>query len=54
MFDTAEAYAKGNSEEEMGRVIKELGIYRPDIVVTTKIFWGVKQGPNASGLSRKQ
>ncbi|KAF8901948.1 voltage-gated potassium channel beta-2 subunit [Mucidula mucida] len=53
MFDTAEAYAKGKSEEEMGRVIKELGIYRPDIVVTTKIFWGVKQGPNASGLSRK-
>ncbi|KAF9021635.1 voltage-gated potassium channel beta-2 subunit [Hymenopellis radicata] len=53
MFDTAEAYASGRSEVEMGRAIRELGIYRPDIVVTTKLFWGVKQGPNASGLSRK-
>ncbi|KAJ8516029.1 hypothetical protein ONZ45_g6633 [Pleurotus djamor] len=54
MFDTAETYAKGKSEEEMGRVIKELGFRRSDIIVTTKIFWGVRPGPNAAGLSRKQ
>jgi voltage-dependent potassium channel beta subunit len=53
MFDTAEAYNKGKSEEEMGRVIKELGWHRSDIIVTTKLFWGVRPGPNNSGLSRK-
>jgi len=53
MFDTAEAYAKGKSEEEMGRVIKELGLRRTDLILTTKLFWGVREGPNAGGLSRK-
>ncbi|KAF7320584.1 Aldo-ket-red domain-containing protein [Mycena chlorophos] len=53
MFDTAEAYAKGNSELEMGRVIKELGYKRSDLVITTKIFWGLRNGPNDTGLSRK-
>jgi len=53
MFDTAEAYARGQSEVEMGRVIKELGLRRTDLVITTKLFWGVKSGPNAAGLSRK-
>ncbi|KAF5391762.1 hypothetical protein D9757_001763 [Collybiopsis confluens] len=54
MFDTAEAYADGKSEEEMGRVIKELGWRRTDIIVTTKIFWGVgRKDPNDGGLSRK-
>ncbi|KAJ8688805.1 hypothetical protein PTI98_013553 [Pleurotus ostreatus] len=53
MFDTAEEYSKGKSEEEMGRVIKELGFRRSDLVITTKIFWGVRPGPNAGGLSRK-
>ncbi|KAJ7708207.1 voltage-gated potassium channel beta-2 subunit [Mycena rosella] len=53
MFDTAEVYAQGKSELEMGRVIKELGYKRTDLVVTTKIFWGARGGPNDSGLSRK-
>ncbi|KAF9055732.1 NADP-dependent oxidoreductase domain-containing protein [Panaeolus papilionaceus] len=53
MFDTAEAYAGGKSELEMGRVIKELGLRRTDLVVTTKLFWGLRKGPNDSGLSRK-
>jgi aryl-alcohol dehydrogenase-like predicted oxidoreductase len=47
-------YAKGKSEEEMGRAIKELGLRRTDLVITTKLFWGTRDGPNASGLSRKQ
>lgn len=54
MFDTAESYAKGNSEIEMGRVIKELGLRRTDLVITTKLFFGVRKGPNDAGLSRKQ
>jgi len=53
MFDTAEAYAKGRSEEEMGRVIKELGLRRTDLIITTKLFWGLRNGPNDGGLSRK-
>ncbi|PPQ96794.1 hypothetical protein CVT26_006208 [Gymnopilus dilepis] len=54
MIDTAEAYADGKSEEEIGRVIKELGIRRTDLVITTKIFWGVRhESPNDTGLSRK-
>ncbi|KAF8838704.1 Aldo/keto reductase [Paxillus ammoniavirescens] len=53
MFDTAEAYAKGRSEQEMGRVIKELGLRRTDLVITTKLFWGLRNGPNDGGLSRK-
>jgi len=53
MFDTAEAYAKGQSEVEMGRVIKELGFRRTDLVISTKLFWGLREGPNDGGLSRK-
>lgn len=52
-FDTAESYAEGNSEIEMGRAIKELGYRRSDLVIITKIYWGVRSGPNAQGLSRK-
>ncbi|KZT18492.1 Aldo/keto reductase [Neolentinus lepideus HHB14362 ss-1] len=53
MFDTAETYAKGKSEIEMGRVIKELGLRRTDLIISTKIFWGPRDGPNDKGLSRK-
>jgi len=53
MFDTAEGYARGKSEEEMGRVIRELGLRRTDLVITTKLFWGPDYSPNALGLSRK-
>ncbi|KAK0436823.1 NADP-dependent oxidoreductase domain-containing protein [Desarmillaria tabescens] len=53
MFDTAEAYAKGKSEIEMGRAIKELGYRRSDLVISTKIFFGLRSGPNDGGLSRK-
>jgi len=53
-FDTAEGYAGGQSEVEMGRVIKELGIRRSDLIISTKIYFGVgRKGPNDTGLSRK-
>ncbi|KAI0714796.1 voltage-gated potassium channel beta-2 subunit [Earliella scabrosa] len=52
MFDTAEGYAQGKAETEMGRVFKELDVKRTDLVVTTKLFWGGR-GPNDMGLSRK-
>ncbi|KAJ3576085.1 hypothetical protein NP233_g649 [Leucocoprinus birnbaumii] len=53
MIDTAEGYAAGNSELEIGRVIRELGIRRTDLVITTKLFFGTRKGPNDTGLSRK-
>ncbi|KAF5341484.1 hypothetical protein D9758_013936 [Tetrapyrgos nigripes] len=54
MFDTAEAYNKGESEIDMGNAIKELGFRRSDLIVTTKLFWGVgRKAPNSAGLSRK-
>ncbi|KAJ7763193.1 voltage-gated potassium channel beta-2 subunit [Mycena maculata] len=53
MFDTAEDYSKGKSEKEMGRVIKELNLRRTDLVISTKIFWGPRDGHNDNGLSRK-
>lgn len=37
MIDTAEAYAKGKSEREVGRAIKELGYRRSDWIITTKV-----------------
>jgi voltage-dependent potassium channel beta subunit len=51
-FDNAESYAQGNAETIMGNVIKIAGWKRPDLVISTKIFWGGK-GPNDTGLSRK-
>ncbi|KAH9829438.1 Aldo keto reductase [Rhodofomes roseus] len=53
MFDTAEVYADGNSEKEMGRVIRELNLRRTDLIITTKLFWGHRNSPNGTGLSRK-
>ncbi|VDC05771.1 unnamed protein product [Peniophora sp. CBMAI 1063] len=53
MFDEAENYAEGKSELELGRVFKELGVRRGDFVITSKVFWGTRPGPNNMGLSRK-
>ncbi|CCO27066.1 Putative voltage-gated potassium channel subunit beta AltName: Full=K(+) channel subunit beta [Rhizoctonia solani AG-1 IB] len=53
-FDTAESYGNGSSELEMGRAIKELGLRRSSLIVSTKLFGGVgRKGPNDRGLSRK-
>ncbi len=51
-FDNAEAYAHGEAEKMMGRVIKKAGWKRTDLVLSTKIFWG-GEGVNDRGLSRK-
>ena len=39
-FDNAEAYAAGESEAIMGRVISELGWRRSTYVLSSKFFWG--------------
>ena len=51
-FDNAEAYANGEAEIVMGKVIRRAGWKRSDLVISTKIFWG-GDGPNDTGLSHK-
>ncbi|KAG2425192.1 hypothetical protein HXX76_013945 [Chlamydomonas incerta] len=51
-FDNAEVYANGEAEVIMGQAIKDLGLRRSDLVLSTKVFWG-GPGPNDRGLSRK-
>lgn len=40
-YDNAEAYAGGESEAIMGRVIEQLGWPRWSYVLSTKVFWGI-------------
>ena len=51
-WDTANGYDAGTSEEAVGRALKEL-TRRDDIVVATKVYFPVHDGPGGSGLSRK-
>ncbi len=54
-FDNAEVYAGGRSEEVMGRALKELGWRRGSYLISTKIFWGLHDGPNERNtLNRKR
>ena len=53
-FDNAEAYAGGESERIMGQALAELGWDRDTYVVSTKLFWGIKEGVNLENtLNRK-
>ena len=53
-FDNAEAYAGGKSEELMGAALKKLGWRRGSYLVSTKLFWGLHDGPNEQNtLNRK-
>jgi len=51
-FDTADMYSRGVSEEVLGRALKELG-GRDQVVIATKAFYALREGPNERGLSRK-
>lgn len=52
-FDTAETYANGFSDVEIGRELKELNWPRDEYVLSTKIFGTGRKEPNTRGLSRK-
>jgi voltage-dependent potassium channel beta subunit len=53
-FDNAEVYAAGKSEEIMGESLKKLAWPRVKVIVSTKFFWGISDGPNEkSTLNRK-
>jgi voltage-dependent potassium channel beta subunit len=50
-FDTANVYARGRAEEVVGRTIREFP--REQIVLATKVYFPMGNGPNDRGLSRK-
>lgn len=50
-FDTANVYAHGESEKVVGEAVKHLD--RDDIVLATKVYFPMGNGPNDGGLSRK-
>ncbi len=52
-FDTADVYSRGESEEILGRTLRELKVRRDESVVATKVFIPMGRGPNKGGLSRK-
>jgi 1-deoxyxylulose-5-phosphate synthase len=51
-FDTANAYSDGTSEEIVGQALKDYA-RRDEVVIATKVFFPMSQGPNGGGLSRK-
>src|SRR5271163_41279 len=51
-FDTANRYSLGNSEEILGRAIKDFA-RRDEVVIATKVHGRMRPGPNGRGLSRK-
>ena len=51
-FDNAEAYASGESEILMGKILKKLNWTRDTYIVSSKAFWG-GQLPTQKGLSKK-
>ena len=51
-FDTADMYSVGVSEEILGRALEEFAS-RDQVVIATKAFYPIGEGPNDRGLSRK-
>lgn len=51
-FDTANSYSDGTSEEIVGRALLDYA-NRDDVVIATKVYFPMSEGPNAIGLSRK-
>jgi aryl-alcohol dehydrogenase-like predicted oxidoreductase len=49
LFDTADVYSSGTSEEILG---KALGSDREDVLIATKVRMPMGEGPNDAGLSR--
>lgn len=50
-IDTADVYALGEAERALGLALD--GVPRSDVVLLSKCFWPMGDGPNDAGLSRK-
>jgi aryl-alcohol dehydrogenase-like predicted oxidoreductase len=53
VFDTADVYDRGVSEEVTGALLRELFASRDDYVVATKVYYPMSEQPGDGGLSRK-
>ena len=51
-FDTANTYSDGTSEEIVGRALRDFA-RREEVVIATKVYYPMREGPNTRGLSRK-
>ncbi|NTU79646.1 MAG: aldo/keto reductase [Chloroflexales bacterium] len=51
-FDTADMYSLGASEEVVGRALRDFA-HRDEVVIATKVYQPMSDGPNDRGLSRK-
>jgi aryl-alcohol dehydrogenase-like predicted oxidoreductase len=51
-IDTADVYSLGLSESMVGVALKEIGVKRSDVVIATKVYGRMSDGPNDAGLSR--
>ncbi len=52
-FDTADMYSLGASEQVLGNSLRHFGVKRQDVIIATKVFNPMGDGPNDRGLSRK-
>ncbi len=52
-FDTANVYSIGESEEILGRALKDFGVRRDEAVIATKVYFPMSRRQNDRGLSRK-
>ena len=52
-FDTADVYSTGESERVTGKLLKEFGVKRENLVVATKVHGQMSDDINDRGLSRK-
>jgi aryl-alcohol dehydrogenase (NADP+) len=52
-FDTADVYSQGESERILGSTLRQLGTRRESVVIATKLFNPMGEGPNDRGSSRK-
>ena len=51
-FDTANMYGEGESEEVLGRALRDFA-RRDEIVIASKVYYRTRADPNGAGLSRK-
>ncbi|WP_454848332.1 aldo/keto reductase [Rhizobium binxianense] len=51
-IDTADVYSFGASEKLLGQALKNVGVPRKDVVIATKVYGVMGEGPNDRGASR--
>ncbi len=52
-FDNADIYARGEAERAVGQAIRDLGLNRQHLVLSSKVYFPMSSSVNDGGLSRK-